>query len=234
MEKSPDAFRTISEVSEWLETPAHVLRFWESRFAQVKPVKRAGGRRYYRPSDMLLLGGIKKLLHEDGMTIRGVQKILREKGVKHVSGLSQPLDGAEEAPALEPAEPSAPETGARPEPTPEPPAEAAPPTAREEAPALAPSNVVRLSPSAPQPDLFAESEAQAAPEPETRPAAPAPLGAELPAEDPADESVPARATLRARLRDPALRRRLTTRDTEALADVLARLTELRARLGQGE
>lgn len=91
MKKSPDAFRTISEVSEWLETPAHVLRFWESRFSQVKPVKRAGGRRYYRPNDMLLLGGIKRLLHEDGMTIRGAQKVLREQGVKNVAALSQPL-----------------------------------------------------------------------------------------------------------------------------------------------
>ncbi|WP_240484515.1 MerR family transcriptional regulator [Pseudoponticoccus marisrubri] len=89
MPKSPDAFRTISEVAEWLETPAHVLRFWESKFTQVKPVKRAGGRRYYRPADMELLGGIKKLLHDDGMTIKGVQKILREQGVRHVSALSQ-------------------------------------------------------------------------------------------------------------------------------------------------
>ena len=92
MEKSPEAFRTISEVAEWLEVPTHVLRFWESRFAQVKPVKRAGGRRYYRPSDMRLIGGIKKLLHEDGMTIRGVQKLLREEGVKYVSAYSRPLD----------------------------------------------------------------------------------------------------------------------------------------------
>ena len=92
MAKSADAFRTISEVADWLDTPAHVLRFWESKFAQVKPVKRAGGRRYYRPSDMLLLGGIKKLLHSDGMTIKGVQKLLREHGVKHVAGHSQPLD----------------------------------------------------------------------------------------------------------------------------------------------
>ena len=92
MAKSADAFRTISEVADWLETPAHVLRFWESKFSQVKPVKRAGGRRYYRPTDMLLLGGIKKLLHVDGMTIKGVQKLLREKGVKHVAGHSQPLD----------------------------------------------------------------------------------------------------------------------------------------------
>ncbi|WP_292020036.1 MerR family transcriptional regulator [Maritimibacter sp. UBA3975] len=91
-QKSPDAFRTISEVAEWLGVPTHVLRFWESRFTQVKPVKRAGGRRYYRPSDMELLGGIRKLLHEDGMTIRGVQKLLREEGVKHVAAMSPPLD----------------------------------------------------------------------------------------------------------------------------------------------
>jgi DNA-binding transcriptional MerR regulator len=95
MAKSPDAFRTISEVSEWLDTPAHVLRFWESKFTQVKPVKRAGGRRYYRPEDMALLGGIKSLLHEQGMTIKGVQKLLREQGIRHVAGIGpQPLDGA--------------------------------------------------------------------------------------------------------------------------------------------
>ena len=88
MDKSPDAFRTISEVAEHLETPAHVLRFWESRFPQIRPVKRAGGRRYYRPSDVSLLTGIKRLLHDEGMTIRGVQKILREQGVRHVAGLS--------------------------------------------------------------------------------------------------------------------------------------------------
>lgn len=92
MPKSPDAFRTISEVADWLGVQAHVLRFWESKFTQVKPVKRAGGRRYYRPADMLLLGGIKKLLHEDGLTIKGAQKILRENGVEHVADMSQPLD----------------------------------------------------------------------------------------------------------------------------------------------
>ena len=97
MSKSPDAFRTISEVAEWLGIQAHVLRFWESKFSQVKPVKRAGGRRYYRPNDMLLLGGIKRLLHEDGLTIKGVQKILREEGVSHVIGMSQPLDDAGDA-----------------------------------------------------------------------------------------------------------------------------------------
>ncbi len=93
MAKSPDAFRTIREVSEWLDTPAHVLRFWESKFRQVAPVKRAGGRRYYRPDDMLLLGGIKKLLHKDGMTIKGVVRLLRSDGIKPVQAMSQPLDG---------------------------------------------------------------------------------------------------------------------------------------------
>ncbi|TNF64463.1 MAG: MerR family transcriptional regulator, partial [Rhodobacteraceae bacterium] len=92
MDKSPDAFRTISEVAEWLGVPAHVLRFWESKFTQVKPVKRAGGRRYYRPADMALLGGIKALLHDDGMTIKGVQKLLREKGVAHVAGFAPAFD----------------------------------------------------------------------------------------------------------------------------------------------
>lgn len=91
MAKSADAFRTISEVAEWLDTPAHVLRFWESRFTQIKPIKRAGGRRYYRPTDMLLLGGIKKLLHDDGVTIKAAQNILRESGIKHVQSLSQPV-----------------------------------------------------------------------------------------------------------------------------------------------
>ncbi|WP_424942820.1 MerR family transcriptional regulator [Aliiroseovarius crassostreae] len=101
--KSPDAFRTISEVAEWLGVPTHVLRFWESRFTQVKPVKRAGGRRYYRPSDMALLGGIRKLLHEDGMTIRGVQKLLREHGVKHIAALSPPID-SDQSPTPAPAD----------------------------------------------------------------------------------------------------------------------------------
>lgn len=99
MAKAPDAFRTISEVSEWLETPAHVLRFWESKFREVAPVKRAGGRRYYRPEDMALLGGIKKLLHEDGMTIKGVQKLLRENGVAHVGAMAPELPGRVEEPS---------------------------------------------------------------------------------------------------------------------------------------
>ena len=88
MEKSPEAFRTISEVADLLDTPAHVLRFWESRFPQIRPVKRAGGRRYYRPSDVALLSGIKRLLHGDGLTIRGVQKVLRENGIRQVMALA--------------------------------------------------------------------------------------------------------------------------------------------------
>jgi len=97
MSKSADAFRTISEVADWLGIPAHVLRFWESKFTQVKPVKRAGGRRYYRPADMQLLGGIRKLLHDEGMTIKGVQKIMRDQGVRHVAAMSPPLDAELEA-----------------------------------------------------------------------------------------------------------------------------------------
>ena len=92
MSKSADAFRTISEVAHWLGVQAHVLRFWESKFTQIKPVKRAGGRRYYRPADMLLLGGIRKLLHKDGLSIKEVQTILRDQGIAHVSQLSHDLD----------------------------------------------------------------------------------------------------------------------------------------------
>jgi DNA-binding transcriptional MerR regulator len=80
--KSPEAFRTISEVSRDLSLPQHVLRFWETKFAQIKPIKRGGGRRYYRPEDVLLLKGIKSLLYNDGYTIRGVQKVIKENGTK--------------------------------------------------------------------------------------------------------------------------------------------------------
>lgn len=97
MNKSPDAFRTISEVAETLDVPPHVLRFWETRFTQVKPVKRGGGRRYYRPEDVRLLRGIRGLLYDDGMTIKGVQKILRERGIRHVIGLGTLEDGGTEA-----------------------------------------------------------------------------------------------------------------------------------------
>lgn len=87
MEKAPEAFRTISEVATELDVPQHVLRFWEGKFAQVRPMKRGGGRRYYRPEDIELLRGIRQLLYGDGFTIRGVQKILREQGIRYVSGV---------------------------------------------------------------------------------------------------------------------------------------------------
>ena len=80
-----------------MDLPTHVLRFWESKFSQIKPVKRAGGRRYYRPRDMQLIGGLKTLLHDDGMTIRGAQKLLKENGVQHVIDLSPPLHAGLEA-----------------------------------------------------------------------------------------------------------------------------------------
>ena len=91
MSKSEKAFRNISEVSEWLATPTHVLRFWESKFSQIKPIKRAGGRRYYRPKDMLIIGGLKHLLHIEGHTIKGAKQVFREKGLNYVVGLSKPL-----------------------------------------------------------------------------------------------------------------------------------------------
>jgi DNA-binding transcriptional MerR regulator len=88
LEKAPDAFRTISEVADDLDIPQHVLRFWETRFAQIKPMKRSGGRRYYRPDDVDLLRGIRRLLYGEGYTIRGVQRILKEHGIASVQRLA--------------------------------------------------------------------------------------------------------------------------------------------------
>ncbi|MDO9411445.1 MAG: MerR family transcriptional regulator [Pseudolabrys sp.] len=96
--KAPDAFRTISEVADELDLPQHVLRFWESRFREIKPMKRGGGRRYYRPEDIELLRGIKHLLYGEGYTIRGVQRILREQSVGFVQEVWQ--DGAPQPPHI--------------------------------------------------------------------------------------------------------------------------------------
>jgi DNA-binding transcriptional MerR regulator len=90
VEKSPDAFRTISEVAQELDVPQHVLRFWESRFREIRPMKRGGGRRYYRPDDVDLLRGIRHLLYGEGYTIRGVQRLLREQGLRFVQNVWQP------------------------------------------------------------------------------------------------------------------------------------------------
>ncbi|MCB1453620.1 MAG: MerR family transcriptional regulator [Rhizobiaceae bacterium] len=84
MDKSPDAFRTISEVADELDLPQHVLRFWETRFSQIKPMKRGGGRRYYRPQDVDLIKGIRFMLYDQGYTIKGVQKLLKDNGVQFV------------------------------------------------------------------------------------------------------------------------------------------------------
>jgi DNA-binding transcriptional MerR regulator len=97
--KSPDAFRTISEAADALDLPQHVLRFWETRFSQIKPMKRSGGRRYYRPTDIALLQGIRHLLYDEGYTIKGVQRILREQGAAHVAGFADKVQPVAAAPS---------------------------------------------------------------------------------------------------------------------------------------
>ena len=101
MEKAPDAFRTISEVAADLNVPQHVLRFWESRFNEIKPMKRGGGRRYYRPDDVDLLRGIRHLLYGEGYTIRGVQRILKDQGLRYVQTVWQPGAAGAVAPESE-------------------------------------------------------------------------------------------------------------------------------------
>lgn len=100
-DKAPEAFRTISEVAEQLDVPQHVLRFWETRFSQIRPMKRGGGRRYYRPADVDLLKGIRTLLYGEGYTIRGAQKILKDQGVAHVVAIGRGEISAEPAEAGE-------------------------------------------------------------------------------------------------------------------------------------
>lgn len=234
MDKSPEAFRTISEVAEALETPAHVLRFWESRFPQIRPVKRAGGRRYYRPSDVALLAGIKRLLHDEGMTIRGVQKILREQGIRHVAGLR----GDEASP--EELELGAALAGLATEDTETDPAaeDAGEATAAALEAALAPpaqAVVVPLYPAAQETaddDLIrrviATESAEAKPAPDAAPAQPQALPAAAPpVESPLSQAQPS-ATLAARLR--ALPRGSLAGQRDGLTRISARLSALRARL----
>ncbi len=99
MEKSPDAYRTIREVADSLDLPQHVLRFWETRFPQIRPLKRAGGRRYYRPDDIERLRIIKRLLYDEGYTIKGVQKLFKEQGVQALSAVALSPVGPSEEPA---------------------------------------------------------------------------------------------------------------------------------------
>lgn len=111
MAKGPDAFRTISEAADELHVPQHVLRFWETKFTFIKPMKRAGGRRFYRPSDIAVLRGVRRLLHEEGYTIKGVQKLHRDQGVKRLvaagEGISVPTPAEKSAPAAKAAKPAA-------------------------------------------------------------------------------------------------------------------------------
>jgi len=104
VDKSPDAFRTISEAAEELDLPQHVLRFWETRFSTIRPLKRGGGRRYYRPDDVLLLRGIRHLLYDQGFTIKGVQRILKEQGSRYVIAVGEGKSVEDILPMLELAE----------------------------------------------------------------------------------------------------------------------------------
>lgn len=98
MAKGPEAFRTISEAADELDVPQHVLRFWETRFSFIKPMKRAGGRRFYRPSDIVVLRGVRRLLHEEGYTIKGVQKLHREQGIKRLVAVGEGAVGPVQPP----------------------------------------------------------------------------------------------------------------------------------------
>lgn len=104
MAKGPEAFRTISEAADELHVPQHVLRFWETKFSFIKPMKRAGGRRFYRPADIAVLRGVRRLLHEEGYTIKGVQKLHREHGIKHLAAAGE--GGSVPAPPPSDAKPS--------------------------------------------------------------------------------------------------------------------------------
>ncbi|WP_394152479.1 MerR family transcriptional regulator [Loktanella salsilacus] len=248
MAKAPDAFRTISEVAESLDTPAHVLRFWESKFTQVKPVKRAGGRRYYRPDDVALLGGIKVLLHDQGLTIKGAQKVLRDSGLKAVMNMAdtdQTFDSssdlADSGDIIDlvantvPADETVREIAPRPQSLPEPQPIATPPAADKpdhDAPAqqdVARQDVVRQ-------DVWPESIAQpnivllqTAIPPHTMPAAasrPLPDLPPVPAPRPAAASRVLQDLARA---DRAALARSATK----IAPVLARLAQLHSRMTAG-
>ena len=222
MGKAADAFRTISEVAQWIGVPAHVLRFWESKFPQVKPVKRAGGRRYYRPADIRLLGGIKVLLHDQGMTIKGVQQLLRDEGVSHVAAFSPALEGEHPAQTgaqgaqvmsfggtdTEPGEPSG--TGAE--------ADAPAATVPETEPEPAPEADAGPDPG-PAPEPAPGSEPDPEPEPAgvgaaDAPAAPLPPLPDLPPDPPDDAQAPpgplSRIAALPRPLTPALAGRLST------------------------
>lgn len=93
MAKGPEAFRTISEAAEELDVPQHVLRFWETKFSFIRPMKRAGGRRFYRPQDIAVLQGVRRLLHDEGYTIKGVQKLHKDQGLRRLLGEMSDVGG---------------------------------------------------------------------------------------------------------------------------------------------
>ena len=259
MEKSREAFRTISEVAEWLDVPTHVLRFWESRFSQIKPVKRAGGRRYYRPSDMRVIGGVKTLLHDQGMTIRGVQKMFREQGVKHVSSFSPALYGVGSADedgddqlieaqvVADADQPIAPSPAARStrEATPDPVLDKDEPLSDDDMPDAGElvfihtrSSTVQddAPPAEPELDLAAEPEPEPEPEPELEPepeelpAPTIPATPDVPATDIGDDD-PAHAAEPGLAALVATARRSRLRgQPDTLTQVVDRLKDLRARL----
>lgn len=208
-QKSPDAFRTISEVSSDLDVPQHVLRFWEGKFAQIKPLKRGGGRRYYRPEDVDLLRGIQHLLYGDGYTIKGVQKLLRENGVKYVVAAGRREQPAAKAKPPQPLAPAA--ATALPEPQPQ--AEMAPP-------AVAPPPSAASLGGAPH---FAPVAAPIVP-----PAPPPPAEPELPLAAPvAPQVAPVQETAVPEMEEPAFDEHAESRRIEAAAKLLARLKALR-------
>jgi DNA-binding transcriptional MerR regulator len=223
-DKKPQAFRTIREVADWLGVEAHVLRFWESKFSQIKPVKRAGGRRYYRPADMALIGGIKVLLHDQGLTIRGVQKIIREEGVAHVSSLSPAIDGEEmdQAGILEL---TAAETATDPAPAEEETTRTG--TGFVDIEALAATPEEEPAPSEPEPAPIPAVEDYPAPEPQ---ADTAPALADLAVEPTGDHAPSPLAEIHALLRASVP---LSAEQRGQLAPLVARLDALAARLRRG-
>lgn len=160
-QKAPEAFRTISEVASDLDLPQHVLRFWETRFSQIKPMKRGGGRRYYRPEDVDLLRGIRHLLYGEGYTIKGVKRILKERGVRHVmDAWKEEHRGAPPpVPAASGSQPVAPVMSPEPQPSPQPAASAPPPvTAPSVGPGVAEGMPTNGS-AAQQPDIAGNASA---------------------------------------------------------------------------
>lgn len=214
VKKSPQAFRTISEVADWLELPAHVLRFWESRFSEISPVKGAGGRRYYRPEDMKLLGGIKYLLHEQGRTIKSVQDLLASDGAGSVAALCPATTSESEQRARPEARPPE-QAKTVPSPVPEP-ADAAPAAPSQDA-------------SEPQIGYFFDDQADlpdAAERPDAAPAASLRSIADV-AADPADDQGPQLPSFAAELRGLDFSTTSLAAAKPVVAELAVRLKKLR-------